>query len=88
MYKTLEFIWDKSLFSTFLRLKAKADTAFLKLLLNQKVQSKEYMDGPREYYVWWKSQTKTNTVWHHLYMESKKIQQTSEYDKKEADSQI
>ena len=34
------------------------------------------------------SQTKKNTVWYHLYVESKKIQQTSELKKKEADSQI
>ena len=33
------------------------------------------------------SQKKINTVWC-LYMESKKIQQTSEYNIKEADSQI
>ena len=35
------------------------------------------------------SQTKTNTIdiWYHLYVESKKIQQTSEYNQKEADSQ-
>ena len=34
------------------------------------------------------SQTKTNTVWYHLYVESKNIQQPSEYNKKEADSQV
>ena len=36
------------------------------------------------------SQRKTNTVWYHLYVESKKkkIQQIDEYKKKEADSQI
>ena len=34
------------------------------------------------------SQTKTNTVGYHLYMESKKIQQTTEYNKKEGESQI
>ena len=33
------------------------------------------------------SQTKTKTVCYHLYVESKKTQQTSEYNKKEADSQ-
>ena len=27
-------------------------------------------------------QRKTNTAWYHLYVESKKIQQTSEYHKK------
>ena len=32
------------------------------------------------------SKSKTNTVWYHLYVESKKIQQTSEYNKKEVDS--
>ena len=34
------------------------------------------------------SQTKTNTVCYHLYVESKKIKQTKEYNKKETDSQI
>ena len=34
------------------------------------------------------SQRKINTIWYCLYVESKKIQQTSEYNKKEADSQI
>ena len=34
------------------------------------------------------SQRKTNTVWYHLYVESKKIQQTSVYNKKEADTDI
>ena len=28
------------------------------------------------------SQTKTNTVWYHLYVKSKKLQQISEYNKK------
>ena len=32
-----------------------------------------------------RSQRKTNSVGHHLYVESKKVQQTSEYNKKEAD---
>ena len=32
------------------------------------------------------SQRKPNTVWYHLYVEAKKIQQTSEYNKKEAES--
>ena len=32
-------------------------------------------------------QRKTNSVQYHLYVESKKIQQTSEYSKREADSQ-
>ena len=34
------------------------------------------------------SQKERNTVWYQLYVASKKIQQTSEYDKKEADSGI
>ena len=34
------------------------------------------------------NQRKTNTVRYHLYMKSKRIQQTSENNKKEADSQI
>ena len=34
------------------------------------------------------SQTKTNTVWYHLYVKSKIIKQTSEYNKKETDSQV
>ena len=34
------------------------------------------------------SQRKTNTVWYHLYVKSKKIQQCTESNKKEADSQI
>ena len=33
------------------------------------------------------SQRKTNAVWYQLYVESKKTQQTSEYNKKETDSQ-
>ena len=35
-----------------------------------------------------RSQRTTNTVWYHLHVQSKKIQQTSEYMKNEADSQI
>ena len=36
-----------------------------------------------------RSQTKKpNTVWDHLYMESKKLKQASEYNKKWTDSQI
>ena len=34
------------------------------------------------------SQRKTNTVWYHLYVESKNLQQTSQYNVKEADSHI
>ena len=33
------------------------------------------------------SQRKTNTVWYHFYVKSKKIQQCTESNKKEADSQ-
>lgn len=36
MHKNLVFAQDKSSFLIFLRLKAKADIAFLKLLLNKK----------------------------------------------------
>ena len=32
------------------------------------------------------SQRKTNAIWYQLYVESKKTQQTSEYNKKETDS--
>lgn len=31
---------------------------------------------------------KTNSVWYHLYVESKQIQQTNEYNQKEADINI
>ena len=34
------------------------------------------------------SQTERQISWYHLYVESKKIQETSEYNKAEADSQI
>ena len=34
------------------------------------------------------SQTKANTVWDHLYMESKKVQPSSAYNRNKADSQI
>lgn len=34
------------------------------------------------------SQRKPNTVWHHLYMESKKIKLSSKYNKKETDSHV
>ena len=34
------------------------------------------------------SPRKTNTVWYHLYVKSKKIQQSSEYNKNNADPQI
>ena len=34
------------------------------------------------------SQRKTNTTWYHLYVESEKIQQISEYNRKETESQI
>ena len=34
------------------------------------------------------SQRKINTVWYHLYVKSKIIKQTSEYNKKETDSQV
>lgn len=37
MYKNLEFAQDKSSILIFLRLKAKADITFLKLLLNQRI---------------------------------------------------
>ena len=33
-------------------------------------------------------QRKMNTVWYHLHVESYQIQQTSEYDKNETDSQL
>ena len=33
-------------------------------------------------------QRNMNTVWYHLYVESYQIQQTSEYNKKEANSQL
>ena len=59
------------------------------------------MDGLGEHYAKWNKslislsimlsqirQRKTNTVWYHLYVESKKTQQTSEYNIKETDSQI
>ena len=32
------------------------------------------------------SQRKTNTIWYHLHVKSKKIQQTSKYNKYQADS--
>ena len=44
------------------------------------------MDRLGGYYTKWNG-SKTNTVWYHFYEELKKIQQTSEYNKKEADSQ-
>ena len=34
------------------------------------------------------SQRQTNTVWYQLSVESKKIQQTSEYNKTDVDSQL
>ena len=41
------------------------------------------------YYIKWnKSDGEANTVWFHLYVKSKKIQETSEYNKKYADSEI
>ena len=44
------------------------------------------MDGLGGHYVKWNKSEKDK--WYHLYVEPKKIQQTSEYNKKEADSQI
>ena len=34
------------------------------------------------------SHRKTSIVWYHLHVESKNVQSTSEYNKKEADAQI
>ena len=48
------------------------------------------MDGLEGYYVKVKKvrKRKTNTVWYHLDVEYKKMQSTSEYNKKESDSQV
>ena len=38
------------------------------------------VDGLKVLYAEWNSQRKTNTVWHHLHVECKKTEQTSEYN--------
>ena len=43
------------------------------------------MDGPTEYYISW-SDSKTNTIWYHLYVESKNNTNKSIY-KTETDAQ-
>ena len=45
-------------------------------------------NGPREYLLSEISQRKTNTVWYHLYLGSKKMKQTNVYSKAETDSQL
>ena len=44
------------------------------------------MDGPRDYHIKW-SKIKTNIIWHHLYVESKKNDTDELIYKTETDSQ-
>ena len=43
------------------------------------------VDGPREHYALWK---KTNTVWYHLYVESKRFFKNECIEQNEMDSHI